>query len=105
MADGAFKAKSILMGKDSLDSSQMDEAMGIITKNTLRVYERLIKVAVGHALVDTLTHFSKKKSPSFTLDVSRLELDKSPLMEDTEENRPNDQGVILYIKFVDVINV
>jgi len=57
-----------------------------ISKGTLKAYKSLLKTAIGKILIEIITIYMKKGVQPYTLNVSHLDLDKSPVIEEQDES-------------------
>lgn len=89
-------------GKDPSENERTVEGNFSGLKNGYKAYEQLLKIAVANILIEMLMITNKKRSQSFTLNVSRLDLDRSPVIEEQEDSSSPSPELLKY-KFQNII--
>jgi len=57
-----------------------------VSKSILKAYKSLLKTAIGNILIEMLVVYMKKGVQPYTLNISHLDLDKSPVIEEQDES-------------------
>ncbi len=74
-----------------------DDSIIIATKSNLQAYKGLLKTAVGSTLVEILAKYNSKGT-AYTLNISHLDLDKSPVIEEKDESNSPAKDPLEYNK-------